>query len=149
MSELSGHSIGQGYICCGDELVTLSGLPTQRPRQDGSQSILFYPLRQTYSMANRHLSLHQSSGWKTAMMASDPSGCSSYRLPAGYLQPWISSVYNSSECVQRVHVGKKCNRRLSEKDAVQPITPCAYLKGGNPGKHVALPINCAPKQVET
>jgi len=100
-------------------------------------------------MADRHLSLHQSSGWKTAMMASDPSGCSSYRLQAGYLQSRISSVYNSSECVQRVHVGKKCNRCLSEKDAVQPITPCAYRKGGNPGKHVALPINCAPKQVGT
>ena len=65
----SMHSIGQGYICAGDEVVTLGGLPIQRPRQDGSQSILFYPLRQTYSMADRHLSLHQSSGWRMAMKA--------------------------------------------------------------------------------
>ena len=63
------NTIGQGYICAGDEVVTLGGLPIQRPRQDGSQSILFYPLRQTYSMADRHLSLHQSSGWRMAMKA--------------------------------------------------------------------------------
>lgn len=82
-------------------------------------------------------------------MACDPSGCPSYRLQAGDLYSRISSVYNSSASLQRVHVGKKWNRCLCGKGAVQAITPCAYRKWGNPGKHEALPINCVPKQVET
>lgn len=69
-------SIGTGYICCGDQLVPLSGQPAQWPSQDSTHCIMFYCLNHTYGVADWRLGLQQSSGWRMAMMSFDPSCCS-------------------------------------------------------------------------